>query len=85
VNVAQILQITAEEYLSHIHLCGYGYSCFDRVLLNEETGKNDETNEYDNADDEVSIRLPRTWVSLRLQRNYGQPLYSTGAQSMNHW
>jgi hypothetical protein len=34
VNLAQILHGAAEEYLSHIHLCGYGlkYSCFNRDL-----------------------------------------------------
>ena len=34
VNLAQILHSTAEEYLSHIHLCGCGlkYSCFNRDL-----------------------------------------------------
>ena len=34
VNLAQILHGATEEYLSHIHLCGYGskYSCFNRDL-----------------------------------------------------
>jgi hypothetical protein len=34
VNLAQILHCAAEEYLSHIHLYGYGlkYSCFNRNL-----------------------------------------------------
>ena len=47
----------------------------------EENGENYETGEDDQAhDDEVSLRLPRTWVSLRLQRYSGQSLYSTSVQ-----
>ena len=43
-------------------------------FINKETGENDETGEDDKADDNlVSLRLPRTCVSLRLQRYFVQP------------